>query len=142
MKSPLPGTGGSGDVPSIAHSHTTEKPLGEDDDRNCSAPSRPLQLTLSRGAPPNISPLNPKANKSQYKPADWIVVVALNAAERDSDRVDSTSSQGFTEVSGYAVLESKDTFCLLPFPIWFRAPELSDASSQAGPSCESSGPTF
>lgn len=85
--------------------------------------ARPRQLTLSRGNLPNISRLDPKANKSQYKPADLIVGVAFNAAEapgeRGGDRVDSTTSQGFTEVSGYAVLESKDAFCLLPFPIWF-----------------------
>lgn len=35
---------------------------------------------------PNISRLDPKANKSQYKPADLIVVVAFNAAEAPGER--------------------------------------------------------
>ncbi len=41
----------------------------------------------------------------------------------DKTCVDTITSWGFTEVTGDVVLESKDTFGLLVFLIWFQALE-------------------
>lgn len=48
----------------------------------------------------------------------------------DKACVDMITSEGFTEVNRDVALESKDTFCLLVFLIWFQALELAVNWSQ------------